>query len=882
MTPRPTNDLPVLDQPPPADTALAALPQPLAHWFRLRFGTPTAAQRLAWPALAGGRHLLLSAPTGTGKTLAAFLPILEALLRQSASPQGGSALRCLYVAPLKALTADIARSLTSYLGDLETILPPGTPLPRLEVRTGDTPPGQRRRLRDDPPDLLLTTPESLAVLLSQGAYQAVFGNLRHVVVDEVHALAAGKRGADLALSLERLDLLAGGDPMQRIGLSATATPLAEAARYLVGPGRSCAIACASERVPPEIKLEPLPSGPRFLHALVARLARELPLHRSTLVFTNTRGLAERLGWALRRRLPAWEGRIAVHHSALAAARRREVEERFKAGELGAVISSTSLELGIDIGAVDMAVLVHPPGDVVRLLQRVGRAGHGPHALRRGLVLGATAAELLEGAVTAASGLAAQCEPLRVPRAPLDVLCQQILGMTAVRSWPPDELFELVRRAGPYAELTRGDFDACLAYLRGLDHTGQPWLPARLREDGDCFRIRDGRTARLLRRNLGTILAEEGVPVLLQAPPAEAPAPVIDEDDPFPGTSASAEDPARTVGTVAEAFSERLEPGDRFLLDGRCLEFRRREEGALLVEEVAGRPQVPRWGGDGLPMSAELARRLYVLRMQAAEALREGPEALRALLERDYGLSGPALDVLADYFGRQESMSEIPDTKTLLIEAVGREGGADYYLHTPLNRAGNDALARVAVGRLARQHGRSALSVVADLGFVLRLRTPLAEVPEVVRGLLTAEGFEAELEASLADSPALRARFGRVAQTGLMLLRNPLGGRRRVGGRDWGERRLFEQVRAHDPDFVLLRQARREVRAELCDAAAGRAFVEQVPGLVVRCRWLALVSPFVEAWTQPALGPAEAVETPAEALQRLHAQLTGGQDDASPG
>jgi ATP-dependent Lhr-like helicase len=342
-------------------------------------------------------------------------------------------------------------------------------------------------------------------------------------------------------------------------------------------------------------------------------------------------------------------------------------------------------------------------------------------------------------------------------------------------------------------------------------------------------------------------------------------------------------PPLHVGEVDEAFADRLEPGDRFLLDGRCLEFRAREPEGLRVEEVAGRPRVPRWGGDGWPLSPELARRLYCLRVQAAEALRDGPDALAGLLACDYGVEGSANRELVDYFERQESASEIPDAATLLIEAVGCQGlgATEYFLHTPLNRRGNDALARVAVLRLVRDLGRGAASAVADLGFCLRLRGELPEPPEVVRRLLHPEGFDADLDSALAESPALRERFQRVALTGLMLLRNPEGRRRKVGGRGWGGRELFEQVRGHDPDFVLLRQAMREVRTELCDASAGLAFARDLPRLSVRCRRLPRRSPFVEAWTQLGAGPTEAAESPAEALRRLHASLMGA-SDARPG
>jgi ATP-dependent helicase Lhr and Lhr-like helicase len=842
-------------------TALAALPEPLARWFVQRFGSPTPAQCLAWPAVTTGCHFLLSAPTGAGKTLGVFLPLfgpMISLAQTTAFRWQRSGLRGLYVSPLKALVNDVCRNLQQCLEEIAPLLPPSIALPRLAVRTGDTPAEERRRLLDEPSDVLLTTPESLAVLLSQPALQPLFADLRWLVIDEIHALAANKRGADLALSLERLTQLGEGE-LQRIGLSATATPLTEAAQYLAGVGRACTIAQVVDDSPMSLTLRPLEGNLTFVRELAALLEPELRANRATLVFTNARGLTERLAWALRRAMPDWDDLIAVHHSALAAERRCDTEQRFKSGTLRAIVCSTSLELGVDMGLVDLVVLVHPPGDVVRLLQRVGRAGHGPGRIKRGLVLTSGAAELLEAAVTGASSQSGQCEPLRVPQQPLDVLCQQLLGMACVRLWQEDEAFALVRRAYPYRELPRKEFDDCLRYLAGRDGEGLEWLPPRVQLSEDGFAVVDERTARLLRRNLGTILAEETIAVELAASPSmdESVAPLT-----------------LTVGEVEEAFAERLNPGDRFLLDGRCLEYRRRHGNALVVEEVMGRPVVPRWGGDGWPLSPELAQRLYVLRLRAAEALREGAAALADLLRRDYGLQGQAAETLAAYFHRQESISEIPETPACLIEIVDREFGANYYVHTPLNRTGNDALARVAVHRLVRDYGCAASSIVADLGFALLLRRPLAKVQELLRRLLDADGFAADLDASLSDSQLLRERFRRVATTGLMLLRNPLGRRRRVGGSAWGEQQLFDQVRAREADFVLVRQALREVRGEGCDVEGAIAYARQLPRLAVRCRRLAQPSPFAENWTQLAPGAVEAVETPAQALQRLHARLLG--------
>lgn len=831
-----------LGPPPSAAVALPSLAAPLRQWLEQQLGEPTPIQRLAWPAIANGRHLLISAPTGSGKTLAAFLPILSELITGPLTP----GVRCLYVSPLKALANDVRKNLRRALSGLRERLPEGTGRIRVALRTGDTPERLRRRLRTDPPELLLTTPESLAVLLSQASAADLFGALRWVVVDEVHALAASKRGCDLVISLERLERLAGGE-LQRIGLSATCAPIAEAARFLVGENRPCAIAEVRDAAPLELRIEPLEPGVSFVAALADRLEPELRTHRSTLIFTSTRALAEKVSWRLRQQFPEWVDEIAVHHSSLAPARRRRVERALKQGRLRAVVTSTSLELGIDIGSVDVVVLVHPPGDVVRLLQRVGRSGHGPGRVRRGLVLTASPAELIEAAVAGTSGRRTQLEPLRIPEHPLDVLCQQLVGLGCEGRWSADEAWELVRRAAPYQGLAREEFDACLAYLHGRHPDGRDWLPPRLTGDGEQFRIVDERTARLLRRNLGTILAEEPRVVRL--------------------ASGSA------VGDVEEPFAERLQPGDRFLLDGRCLEYRRTEGQQLIVEEVFGRPAVPRWSAAGLGLSPELARRLYLLRVEAAEALRSGPEALTRLLREDYGLAEPAVQALAAYFEEQERLSEIPDIRTLLIEIVPRQGAADCYLHTPLNRAGNEALTCVAVRRLSRL-GRATFSLVADLG--LHISFAGAEPPpEAWRELLSAEAFDADLTEALRDGLALRERFARVAQTGLMLLRNPLGGRRpRVGGPAWGERRLFDLVRAADPEFVLLRQAERELLSQGYDGAAARHFAETLPRLTIRCRCLPRLSPFVEAWTQVAPGPMETTETPAEALQRLHASLVG--------
>ncbi len=839
------------------DAALAALAPPVASWFRQTFSTPTAAQRYAWPVLQKGENLLLSAPTGTGKTLAAFLPIVSRLWDD---PREG--LACLYVAPMKALIRDVGKNLRRYLRQMKKGI-------RVGLRTGDTSATIKRRQWENPPHILLTTPESLAVLLANPQAEQLFGNLRWIVVDEIHALAGNKRGADLALSLERLkprneyfkprDEYSNPAGPQRIGLSATCAPLPIMAQFLVGTGRPCAIAAVPDQSAIDLAVEPLQSdggNPGFMAGLLNRLNTEISVNQTTLIFTNTRALAERLTWALKRRFSATKHRIAVHHSSIAALRRRIVERQLKKGRLDVVITSASLELGIDIGSVDGVVFVHPPRGVARFLQRLGRSGHRPGQPRRGLLLTSGPAELLEATVTAAAGRGGQLEPLVPPSQPLDVLCQHIVGLAKSDWWTPDDVYRLVVRAYPYRDLGRDDFDQCLAYLSGRHADGRAWLPARLRWENGRFAIVSPGTLKLMRRNLGTILAEERRAVRLLDPQATA--------DGF-------EQKSFLVGFLDDAYADRLRPGDRLLLDGRCFQYRRCENRAVLVDEVSSRPVVPCWTGSGWSLSRELAQRLFLFRQQAADALREGPAYLRNWLGREYNLGESACSELARLFDLQETMSEIPDERTLLVETVTDGICITHFVHTPLNRPGNDALARVATWRLFRDHRQEAQSVAADLGFSVAVTDRQFLDALDWPTLLAPQEFDQDLKKAVATCASMRERFAQAATIGLMVLRNPVGGRRKVGGHDWVQRRLFDQVRDAAPNFVLLRQAESEMQTEVCDADAARRYVSELPGRFVRCRRLDQISPFAQSWTQEADILDESRE---ETLASLHAELVG--------
>ncbi len=839
---------------------------PVRDWFASAFpGGPTPAQELAWPVIGSGENLLLVSPTGTGKTLAAFLAVLAGLFREHAAGTLAPGLRCVYVSPLRSLGYDIERNLAIPLEAIRLGLGLERSPIAVGVRTGDTSAYQRAKLREKPPHLLITTPESLSLMLSQPAWHESWRGVRHLVVDEVHALVPTKRGADLAVSLERLAARAGADPA-RVGLSATCRPAEPVARFLVGPGRDCRVVEApmpegspelSVEVESLLKPDEAPHRGLTYRRLLKRLRRATGEARTTVVFANTRALSEKVTHDLRHELGAGPEAVAAHHSALDADRRRAVEAALQAGELKAVVTSTSLELGVDISQADLSVLIGLPGSASRCLQRVGRAGHRVGVATRGLILASTPAELVGAIVTARAAKGGRVEPLRMPAGPLDVLCQQLIGMACGGEWSSDDAYATVRKAAPMANLTRADFDACLDFLAGDlaapagAYEPEPgstpkWTAPRIWKRGGLFGIRSRRVIRWFWSNVGTITSEESVRVQVDN---------------------------QVIGTLEGAYAERLQAGDRFVLDGRSLEFRRME--ALTVHAKASgdrEPNLPRWSSDRQGLSAELARDVARFRAEGGRALAEGPSTLRAWLGEDQGIGPDEAGVVETLLAAQEQLSEIPGVDALLVEeSPDPEGeGHVYAFHAPLGRPAAEAMARATASRLGSRFGRDLKLVVADLGWSITLPGPERLTAADLPALLTSENFDDDVLDGLDRGELPARRFRHVAATALMVLRRPEGGRTKVGGLLWVSNRLYPLVKAACPDHPLLRETRREVLHETLDAPTALEWLKTRPA--VRFRELDGPSPFAAAWIDPGGPEPLRFEAPGDALKRLHERL----------
>ena len=803
------------------------------EWFTSTFAAPTTAQSDAWAAIADGKNTLVVAPTGSGKTLAAFLWALDSL---AACADRRPGTRVLYVSPLKALAVDVERNLRTPLAGLTRIAerrglrPPDI---SVGVRSGDTPPARRRQLIAQPPDVLITTPESLFLMLTSAARETLAG-VQTVIVDEIHAIAGGKRGAHLALSLERLDELREGRPAQRIGLSATVRPPEELARFLSGPSPTTIVAPPSAKTVELTVQVPVPDMANLTNNTIwpdveARLVDLIESHSSTIVFANSRRLAERLTARLNEihaersgisLLPEANPQVAggapahimgsgqtfgappvlarAHHGSVSKEQRAVVEEALKRGQLKAVVATSSLELGIDMGAVDLVIQVEAPPSVASGLQRIGRAGHQVGEVSRGVLLPKHRTDLIGCAVSVQRMLAGQIETMRVPANPLDILAQHTVAASALEPLDADRWFDTVRRAAPFATLPRSVYEATLDLLSGkYPSTEFAELRPRLVYDRDTGTLTARPGAQRLAVTSGGAIPDRGLFTVYLASEAEKPS---------------------RVGELDEEMVYESRPGDVISLGATSWRITEITHDRVLVIPAPGEPaRLPFWRGDEVGRPAELGAALGAFTGELAGLDRAAfDKRCAALGFDDYATEN--LWVLLD--DQRTATAVVPTDTTLVVERFRDElGDWRVILHSPYGLRVHGPLALAVGRRLRERHGIDEKPTAADDGIVVRLPDTVDETPPGAElFVFDADEIDPIVTAEVGGSALFASRFRECAARALLLPRRHPGRRSPLWHQRQRAARLLDVARKY-PDFPIVLETIRECLQDVYDVPA---------------------------------------------------------------
>jgi ATP-dependent Lhr-like helicase len=810
----------------------------VAAWFRDAFAAPTPAQVDGWAAIAAGGHVLLHAPTGSGKTLAAFLWCLDRLVQEpAANGSGPGSVRILYVSPLKALAYDVDRNLRAPLAGIALAgVELGLPVRAVSIasRTGDTPTGQRRIIAKRPPEILITTPESLYLLLTSQAREILRG-VEHVIIDEIHAVAGTKRGAHLALSLERLERLRapGAPPLQRIGLSATQRPLEAIGRFLAGAGagRAVTLVDAGTRkaldlqvvVPVEdmrhlgeaLPAEDQPRGPvgggdlrvSIWPAIHPRILELIRAHRSTLVFVNSRRLAERLAQRLNEL--AGDDLVRAHHGSIAREERIAIEEALKDGRLPALVATSSLELGIDMGAIDLVIQVESPTSVARGLQRIGRAGHHVDEVSRGVIFPKYRGDLLECAVVAERMREGAVEATTIPRNPLDVLAQQLVAMTVMDRWSVDDLLATVTRAAPFETLTREVLEGVLAMLAGAYPSDEfAGLKPRLVWDRTADTVEGRRDARVVAVTSGGTIPDRGLFGVFVAGEA--------------GT------PGRRVGELDEEMVYELRAGmhgDVIVLGASSWRVTEITPERVIVVPAPGEPgKLPFWKGDASGRPIELGRAIGAFIRDVEGDLARGAagrETVIARLREQHHLDALAAENLVAYLeDEREAAGALPTDRRVMVERFRDElGDWRLVLLTPFGGRVHAPWSLAIEARLRERLGQEVASIWSDDGIAIRL--PEGDLDGVEEALFPdPAAIEDLVVAGVGRSALFAARFRENAARALLLPRRRPGSRTPL----WQQRRRAADllsVASRYGSFPILVETYRECLADVFDLPALR-------------------------------------------------------------
>lgn len=732
----------------------------VAEWFTGRFKQPSDVQIQAWPAIQAGRSTLIAAPTGSGKTLAAFLAVIDQLVKQGLDSPLADETYVLYVSPLKALSNDIRKNLEQPLTGIDTALLeaclPGVVI-RAQTRTGDTTQAERTAMKKFPPHILVTTPESLYILLTAESGREMLKTVRNVIVDEIHALAGNKRGAHLMLSLERLNAITGREPV-RIGLSATQKPLDEIACYLNGDRPvPCTIIDTGHVRRRDLQIE-VPRSP--LEAVMAnevwneihdRLEQLIVDHKTTLIFVNTRRQAERIAAALAERLG--EAAVTSHHGSLAKEHRLDAEQRLKQGELQALVATASLELGIDIGDIDLVCQLGSPHGIAAFLQRVGRSGHRLGALPKGRLFPLSRDDLLECTAMLAAISQDQLDRIEIPHHPLDVLAQQIVAEVSCREWSERELYQTFILAWPYRQLSEGQFQAVVKMLADGYHTRRGRRGAYLHRDLVHGMLRPRKGARLTALlNGGAIPDQFDYDVVLQPE-------------------------GLFVGTLNEDFAFESLPGDIFQLGNNSYRMLKIERGKVHVEDAHGQPpNIPFWFGEAPGRSNELSQAVSDLSEKMDRLLDRGGDDALAYLRNDLDLPEAAARQLRDYLAMAKAaLTELPSFRTIVFERFFDEtGDMHFVIHSPYGSRINRAWGLALRKRFCRRFNFELQAAAGEDDIVLSLGPTHSFPLEEPAGYLKAASVEDVLKQALLAAPMFPTRWRWVANIALAVPRNRAG------------------------------------------------------------------------------------------------------------
>lgn len=847
----------------------------LSAWFKYKFKQFTEPQRYAIMNIHRRENTLISAVTGSGKTLSAFTAVLNELITASEQNALEDRVYCIYISPLKALANDIDRNLKEPLEEIQKAgKKTGKKIDfRIAVRTGDTKTSERAAQLRKPPHILITTPETLAILLNAPKFLDNLKKANWVIIDEIHSLAESKRGVHLSLTLERLQRLNPG--ICRVGLSATIAPIEDVAKFLVGmknekEPRDCKIVDCKMEKGIDLKVispvsDMINTTQEEIHkALYGKLHELIQAHKTTLVFTNTRSATERVVDYLKEAYAGhYIGNIGAHHSSVSREKRLNIEERLKKGELRVVVSSTSLELGIDIGYIDLVVLLGSPKSIARCLQRVGRSGHKLHDTIKGRIIVLDRDDLVECCVLAKNAKERRIDRIKIPENALDVLAQQIYGMAIYEKISEKDLLEIIKGSYCYRNLLKNDFYEILSYLSGefssleIRHVyGKIWWDRETKMIG-----RRGKNARIIyMTNIGTIPDEARIEVKIAD---------------------------HLIGYIDEAFMEHLTKGDVFVLGGEKYVYRYARGMTIQVQHEEKRPPtIPSWVSEMLPLSFDLANEIQHFRCLMEEKFRiatsriekkeigkkEARKEIIGFIHAYLYCDENAADAIYNYFNEQFKFSKIPHEKKLIIEQINESDETYVVFHTLYGRRVNDVLSRAFGWLLGKLMHKDVAISMNDNGFVISSgkKIPLQNA----LNLLLKEDIGEIARSSLRDSEILKRRFRHCATRALMILRNYKGRTKTVGRQYMASHLLYHAVLGISENFPMLEEARREILNELMDLETAKKVVEKLKDGTIKYEILQQEIPSSFAFNIYTMGRSDTVriESKLDFIKRLHQKM----------